>query len=99
MEEAEQIRRGLVRCRCQFCGKIFYSERSSAQFDKASCKQKMYRWRKKLDAETKKVLGAIQHIASYLTYDKSTPKAVAALNDIRHEISEVLLKNKIQAVK
>jgi len=38
-------------------------------------------------------------ISSYLTYDKSTPSAVAALNQIRAEIYEVLLKQKVVIVK
>jgi len=99
MDEAEQIKRGLVRCRCVFCGKLFWSERPTAIYDKPSCKQKMYRWRKKLDTQTNKVLAAIREISSYCTYDKSTPAAVAALNQIRAEIYEVLLKQKVVIVK
>jgi len=99
MDEEEQRKRGLVRCRCLFCGKLFWSERSTAEYDTASCKQKMYRWRKKLDKKTEKVLADIKEIASYLTYDKSTPSAVAALNQIRAEIYEVLLKQKVVIVK
>jgi len=91
--------RGLVRCRCVFCGKLFYSERGTASYDTASCKQKMYRWRKKLDAQTKKVLAGIQEIASYLTYDKSTPSAVQALQEIRSTVLTVLLDNKVVVVK
>jgi len=99
MEDEEQRKRGLVRCRCLFCGKLFWSERSTAAYDTASCKQKMYRWRRKLDTQTKKVLSGVREIASYLTYDKSTPSAVAALNEIRAEIYEVLLKQKVVIVK
>jgi len=99
MNEEEQVKRGLVRCRCVFCGRMFWSERITAQFDTASCKQKMYRWRKKLDTKTKKVLADIKEIGSYLTYDKSTPSAVAALNQIRAEIYELLLQQKVVIVK
>jgi hypothetical protein len=88
-----------VRCRCLFCGKLFWSERSTAEYDTASCKQKMYRWRKKLDTQTKKVLQGVRELASYLTYDKSTPAAVNALNQIRHEISDLLLKHQVVVVK
>jgi len=59
----------------------------------------MYRWRKKLDTKTKKVLADIKEIGSYLTYDKSTPSAVAALNQIRAEIYELLLQQKVVIVK
>jgi len=59
----------------------------------------MYRWRKKLNTQTAKVVRGVREIASYLTYDKSTPAAVAALNEIRHEISELLLKQKVVVVK
>lgn len=90
---------GLVRCRCLFCGKLFWSERSTAEYDTASCKQKMYRWRKKLVSQTDKVLRGIREIGSYLTYDKSTPSAVAALNQIRSEVYELLLNNNVIIVK
>jgi len=91
--------RSKVRCRCLFCGKLFWSERSTAEYDTASCKQKMYRWRKKLDSQTRKVLQGVREIGSYLTYDKSTPAAVGALNQIRHEISDLLLKHQVVVVK
>ena len=99
MTDESEKRSGLVRCRCLFCGKLFWSERSTASYDTTSCKQKMYRWRKKLDYQTRRVLRDIMEISSYLTYDKSTPSAVAALNQIRAEIYEVLLKQKVVIVK
>lgn len=99
MDEENEKRSGLVRCRCLFCGQLFWSERSTAEYHSSSCKQKMYRWRKKLVSQTEKVLRGIREISSYLTYDKSTPAAVAALNQIRAEIYETLLKQKMIVVK
>jgi len=99
MNEQELSKRGLVRCQCQFCGRLFWSDRSSAIYDTASCKQKMYRWRKKLDTQTAKVIKGIDEIASYLKFDKSTPSAVSALQEIRAHVLTVLLEAKVQVVK
>jgi len=99
MDEEEQKSRGLVRCQCAFCGRLFWSDRSTAVYDTASCKQKMYRWRKKLDTQTVKVIVGINEIASYLKYDKSTPSAVNALQEIRACVLTVLLNAKVQVVK
>lgn len=90
---------GLVRCRCVFCGRLFWSERDTAQYDTASCKQKMYRWRKKLQAQKLKAFAAVDNIVSYLTYEKSTPAACLALQEIRSRIYEALLDNKVMVVK
>lgn len=99
MDSEDRKPASLIRCRCLFCGQLFWSGRSDTTYCKASCKQKMYRWRRKLDTETTKALVQIRKIASYLTYDKSTPFAVAALNQIRAEIYETLLKQKVVIVK
>jgi len=99
LEEQEQIKRGLVRCNCTFCGKLFWSERGSAQYCTASCKQKMYRWRIKLTKEHTKAKQCIDNIASYLIYDKSTPAAVAVLHELKGTILEALLKAKVIGVK
>jgi len=95
--EAPKI--GLVRCHCQFCGKDFWSKSSWAGYCSSSCKQKMYRWRKKLENQEDKALDAVRNIASYFAYEKSTPSAVTALNRIIAECFLLMNKNNIQRVK
>jgi len=99
MNGESEKRSSLVRCRCLFCGQLFWSERSTAEYHSASCKQKMYRWRKKLATQTEKVLRGIKEIGSYLTYDKSTPMAAVALHKIKAEIAETLLTHMVKEVK
>lgn len=88
-----------VRCQCLFCGVHFWSERSTATYCTASHKQKMYRWRTKLHSQKDKCTKIIKEIASYLTYEKSTPTAVAALHEVKHAINEALLQGRIVTVK
>jgi len=93
----EQI--GLVRCHCGFCGKEFFSKRGSGSYCSASCKQKMYRWRKKLDAKKESALYIIKDIASYLTFEDSTPSALLCLNQIVTEALRQLELHNIKRVK
>ena len=99
MEDLEQKQRGLVRCKCLWCDAVFWSERGTAEYDTASCKQKMYRWRKKLEAQKLKAFACVDAITSYLKYDKSTPTACLALQEIRSRIYEALLDSKVVIVK
>lgn len=89
----------LIRCRCVFCGKIFWSERSAAMYCSGSCKQKMYRWRIKLVKQHEKARDCINEIVSYLKYDKSTPAATQKLLELKSQILEALLEHKVIIVK
>ena len=99
MDDEEQRKRGLVRCQCEWCGKIFWSDRSSAAFCLPSHKQKMYRWRKKIDTQTARIIAQIDQLAEYLKIEKTTPSAVSALQEIRARVLTVLLDNNVRMVK
>lgn len=99
MDETEQIKRGLVRCQCEWCGKIFWADRSTATFCLPSHKQKMYRWRKRIETQTAKIIASIDDLARYLKIEKTTPSAVSALQEIRARVLIVLLDNNVRMVK
>jgi hypothetical protein len=99
LDETEQMKRGLVRCQCEWCGKIFWSDRSSAVFCLPSHKQKMYRWRKRIETQTAKIIALIDDLARYLKVEKTTPSAVSALQEIRARVLTVLLDNNVRMVK
>lgn len=95
----ESDRIGLVRCRCLFCGSGFWSKRSTAEYCSPSHKQKMYRWRVKLDVQTKKAVETVKEIASYLTYENSTPSALKALNEVISECFRQMDSHNVKRVK
>jgi hypothetical protein len=99
MEDEEQKKRGLVRCQCEWCGRIFWADRSSATFCVPSHKQKMYRWRKRIETQTAKIIAAVDDLARYLKIEKTTPSAVSALQEIRARVLTVLLDNNVRTVK
>jgi len=90
---------GLIRTTCAFCGKEVWSAMGTKYYCTASCKQKMYRWRKKLDAKKESALYIIKDIASYLTFEDSTPSAVLCLNQIVTEALRQLEAHNVKRVK
>jgi hypothetical protein len=59
----------------------------------------MYRWRKKIDTQTARVIALIDELARYLKIEKTTPSAVSALQEIRARVLTVLLDNNVRMVK
>jgi len=90
---------GLVRCRCLFCGNTFWSKRMTATYCSPSHKQKMHRWRTKLDNQIEKACKTVQEIGSYLTYDNSTSDAVRGINVIISECFRVMDAHNVKRVK
>lgn len=90
---------GLIRGHCRFCGKEFFASRSNADYCSASCKQKMYRWRLKLRAKEEKMIYLVRDIASYLTYEDSTPSALLVLNKVITEALSQIDKHNVKRVK
>lgn len=85
--------------RCKFCGGKFFSERGSGEYCQASCKQKFYRWRKKLSKSRDKSIQLVKEIASYATYEDTTPAVALALAQISSAISDELSRVNIKIVR
>lgn len=95
--EAPQV--GLVRTACAFCGKVIWSKMGTRYYCTPSCKQKMYRWRVKLDSSKEKCISLVKEIASYLTYENSTPSALTALNEVISEAFRQMDQHNVKRVK
>jgi len=89
----------LVRCRCDFCGELFWSKRKTANYCTPSHKQKMYRWRTKLDRNRVLALQQVTTIGSYLTFENSTPSALKALNEVISECFRQMDSHNVKRVK
>lgn len=88
-----------VMCVCWFCGGSFWSDRSTAQYCCAGHKQKAYRWRVKITQQKVRAMRCINELAQYLDYDRTTPQATMAFQELRVHIVEALLKHKVKIVK
>ena len=97
-EQAVTYNMAVVR-RCKFCGGKFFSERGTGEYCQASCKQKFYRWRKKLSTSRTKAIKLIKEIASYATYEDTTPAVALALAEVSSAISDELSRVNIKIVK
>jgi len=60
---------------CEFCGLPVPSGRSDKQYDCNSCKQKAYRWRKRMERYAHDLAKAQADLASYLKYPKMRDRA------------------------
>ena len=95
---SEEFELGLVRCKCKWCGDLFWAKRSTSQFCSAAHKQKLYRWRKNLSKLNAEGVTLIDTVASYLEYGQSLPTALAVLKRLQTRIKEQLVAHKVKDV-
>jgi len=89
----------MLRHECFFCRKVFYSQRSTAEYCCDAHKQKAYRWRLKITKLTQRTVKNIELLGEYLDFDKTTAVTIQAFATIRSTISDQLLDHNIKAVK
>lgn len=84
---------------CHFCGDTFISKSSIAKFCKPTCKQKMYRWRKRLPflyTETETHLDAL---SEYLKFPDSRPHTITLMKLIKQRVDELWLNAGVKVVR
>lgn len=84
--------------RCAFCGEHMLQGRSDKKTCSAKCRNRLFRWRKRLDIHMKHIEYELGEIASYLAYPEARPKAAQLMVKIQDSISETFAKNNIKKV-
>lgn len=89
----------MVSVNCNFCGVPFLAKSRKARFHSPACKQKYYRWRKKLPATGEKLAGLVTEVGTYLDYDQSRAMALEVLRQVQALILEEPKKRDIRFVR
>jgi len=89
----------MVSVNCNFCGVPFLAKSRKARFHSAACKQKYYRWHKKLPAAADKAAALLDEIGLYLDYPASRAAALEALRQLQSKVLEQPQKRDIRFVR
>lgn len=94
MSEVENPSR-LSRHTCAFCGGEFWSHRSDAKTCSNTCRQRMKRWRKRLERETSEISRKVHSVCQYLDFPESKDDAILYLQGVKKTIDYELQQRKI----
>jgi Lhr-like helicase len=75
--------------KCKHCGLAIPSGRSDKSYCSNSCKQKNYRWRRKMERYASDMKRAASNLAAYLEYPDTRSDAIKYLANQRAYIGEV----------
>lgn len=84
---------------CRFCGETFWATRADQQYHSNLCRQRAYRWRKRLAYHEYKVHYHLKQIADYLVFPDSKGYAAQTMTKARHKIDEFLDLYNVRRVK
>ena len=89
----------LVRRKCLFCGDDFYASRSDAKYHSLTCKNRAYRWRKRLPRYQAKASEMLREIETYLVYTDSKPLAAQALFTLKSQVETIIRENNLKGIR
>lgn len=84
---------------CVMCGKTFISKRKDARTCGASCRNKLSRWRKRLDFHYKRALAEVKAIEEYLNYSESKYAAVFALTRVSKRCGSIMRDHNVKPIE
>ena len=84
---------------CRFCGETFWASRADQQYHSNLCRQRAYRWRKRMAYHEYKVQYHLKEISEYLVFPDSRVHAAHALSGVRHKVDEFLDMYNVRRVK
>lgn len=83
---------------CQFCGDDCVRTSPKAHHCSNACKQKMYRWRKRLPALYAEAEAKVDEIAKYLRFPDAKPHAVALMKTLREHVNQLWKDNGVRVI-
>jgi len=84
---------------CHFCGDSFVSGWPAAKFCSGKCRQRMYRWRKRLPFLYNEAERYLDDLASYLKFPDSRPHAVALMKTLKQRVDELWINNSVKVIR
>lgn len=84
---------------CQFCGCDFVAKHPKARFHNDACKQKMYRWRKRLPFLYNEVERHLDGLGKYLNFPDSRPHAIALMKAAKEYINELWVNANVKVIR
>ena len=84
--------------KCAFCGEFKPKGRSDREYCSSACKQRAYRWRKRLERYHYDAVQALGNIASYGRYPEMQRHCAEVLKDVEKQLFSARLAAGVKKV-